>query len=93
MAVVPALGARGQVALDLAVDRAAVAAEDLGDLGHAALGLAELGDQVSFVTGELAVLHGWGSFLAGSESLPVCQLTFAFRGAGFVALSLAISDG
>lgn len=66
-------------------------AQDPGNCGHAVSGLAELGDQVSFVFGELAVLHGLGSFLAGSESLPVCQLTSPFRGAGFVALSLAIS--
>ena len=53
----------GAEAEDLAVNGAAVSAQDFTDIGHAVTGNAKRGDGVSFTIGELVVRHR-DSFLA-----------------------------
>lgn len=89
-AIGPSLASGRAVPCDLAVDGAAVSAKHMTYLGHAITGDTKFGDGVSFAHGELAVRHGWSSFLAGLEVLPVCQLIDFIQRAKSVALSMAI---
>src|SRR5690606_41461695 len=85
VAIRPIQGAA--IALQLAADRAAAAAKHPRDRSCRVAFLPQQRQRIPIRRGELAVRHGWLSFLAGAEIQPVCQFTLPIAAAR-VALSM-----